>query len=498
MRRLLLAIFLLLPVLAHAQTLRIALREDPDILDPTLARTVMGRIVFAGLCDKLFDIDEKLNIVPMLATGYEWADPTTLVLHLRPGVLFHDGTAMDAAAVKYSLERHLNMPGSFRRSEIGAMDHVDIVDPATVRIALKTPSSPFLAQLTDRAGMIVSPKTAEAAGKEFGLRPVCAGPFKFAERVAQDRIVLDRFADYWNKDAIHFERVVYQPIPDSSVRLANLQAGSVDVDEYVVPTDTDAVKANRKLRLVAFDGLGYEGITLNLGNGPRADTPLGRDARVRQAFDLSIDHDALIQVVYNGMFDTAAQAVPKESPFYAPGVKPTARDVAKAKALLKAAGVTTPLPVALITPNNPDLRQVAEVIQSMASEAGFDVRITAMEFAASLDNAERGGFEAYLLAWSGRVDADGNLWTFLHAGGAQNYGRYANPAMDKLLDDARAETDLAKRRAIYAEVAGLEQRDLPIEYLWVLRNLFGMSARIAGFRPVPDGLIRLQGVSLTP
>ncbi len=258
MRRLLLAAVLLLPVLAHAQTLRIALREDPDILDPTLARTVMGRIVFAGLCDKLFDIDEKLNVVPMLATGYEWADPTTLILHLRPGVLFHDGTAMDAASVKYSLERHLNMPSSFRRSEIGAMDHVDIVDPATVRIVLKAPSSPFLAQLTDRAGMIVSPKAAEAAGKEFGLHPVCAGPFKFAERVAQDRIVLDRFAEYWNKDAIHFDRVVYQPIPDSSVRLANLQAGIVDIDEYVVPTDTDAVKANRKLRLMAFDGLGYK------------------------------------------------------------------------------------------------------------------------------------------------------------------------------------------------------------------------------------------------
>jgi peptide/nickel transport system substrate-binding protein len=255
MRRLLLAL-LLLPTLAQSQTLRVALREDPDILDPTLARTVMGRIVFAGLCDKLFDIDDKLAIVPMLATGYEWPDPATLVLHLRQGVLFHDGTAMDAAAVKYSLERHLTMPGSFRRSEIGAMDHVDIVDPATVRIVLKAPSAPFLSQLADRAGMIVSPKAAEAAGKDFGQHPVCAGPFKFTERVAQDRIVLDRFPDYWNKDAIHLGRVMYQPIPDSSVRLANLRAGSVDLVEYIVPTDIEAVKADRKLRLVAFDGLG--------------------------------------------------------------------------------------------------------------------------------------------------------------------------------------------------------------------------------------------------
>ncbi len=126
--------------LVQAQTLRIALREDADLLDPTLARTYVGRIVFAGLCDKLFDIDEKLKIVPQLATGYEWADPKTLLIHLRPGVLFQDGEPMDAAAVKYTLDRDLTLPGSFRRGEVSAIDHVDVVDPATVRVVLKSPS----------------------------------------------------------------------------------------------------------------------------------------------------------------------------------------------------------------------------------------------------------------------------------------------------------------------------------------------------------------------
>src|SRR3954454_17169243 len=150
-----------------AQPFRIALREDPDSLDPTLARTYVSRIVFAGICDKLFDINEKREIVPQLATSYEWTDPKTLVIKLRQGVVFHDGEKMDANAVKYSLERHLNMQGSYRRSEINVMDHVEVVDPATVKIVLKQPSSPFLAQLTDRSGMIVSPKAAEAEGKDF-------------------------------------------------------------------------------------------------------------------------------------------------------------------------------------------------------------------------------------------------------------------------------------------------------------------------------------------
>ena len=498
-RPLLAALLALLPLATQAQTLRLALREDADMLDPSLARTYVGRIVFAGLCDKLFDIDDKLQIVPQLATGFEYTDPKTLVIHLRTDVTFHDGTAMDAAAVKYSLDRNLTMPGSARKSEISAIDHVDIVDPATVRLVLKAPSAPLLSQLTDRAGMIVSPKAADAAGKDFGLHPVCAGPMKFVERVAQDHITLERFANYWNKDAIHLDRVTYQIIPDSSVRLANLQAGSVDFVEYIVPTDTDAVKHSARLKLVTYDGLGYQGITYNLGNGPQSKTALGQSALVRQAFDLAIDREALVQVVYNGMYSPTAQAVPAASPFHDAAVKPVTRDVDRAKALLKQAGVATPVSVNLIVPNNPDLRQLGEVIQSMTAEAGFEVKLTAMEFASSLDNAESGNFQAYMLAWSGRADPDGNLYVFLHtSGGTQNYGRYASPAMDKLLDDARLDPDLAKRKALYAQVAELSQKDLPISYLYTIGYFNGMSAKVGGFKPVPDGMIRLQGMTLAP
>ena len=201
---------------AHAQTLRIGLAEDPDVLDPTLARSFVGRIVLAALCDKLFDIDEKLNIVPQLAASSEWsADSKALTIRLRPDVTFHDGERLDAAAVKYSLERHKTMAGSNRRGELAPLATVDVVDAATVRLNLTAPFSPLLAQLADRAGMIVSPKAAQAAGDKFGAKPVCAGPFKFVERVAQDRIVLERYANYWNKGDVHFDRVVFLPIPDS-------------------------------------------------------------------------------------------------------------------------------------------------------------------------------------------------------------------------------------------------------------------------------------------
>ena len=506
MRSLLLATAAVLPLLAapaHAQdaptqTLKIALREDADLLDPTLARTYVGRIVFAGLCDKLFDIDEKLNIVPMLATGYEWADPKTLVLHLRDGVLFHDGTRMDAAAVKYSLERHLTMTGSARRSEIGTIDQVSVVDPLTVRVTLKSPTSPLIAQFTDRAGMIVSPKAAEAAGKDFALKPVCTGPFRFGERVAQDHITLDRFPEYWDAKSIHFARVTYLPITNTATRLANLQAGAVDLAEQIVPTDLDAVKRDPKLKIVPSDALGSEYIVWNVNHGPHAQSPVGTSALVRHAFELSIDREAAIGVVYAGAFSPTAQAVASASPYLAPDVKPPARDVMKARELLRQAGVKLPVTFTMMTPTNSDSMQLAEVLQSMSSEAGFDMKIQATEFAASLDAGDRGDFEGYLQAWSGRLDPDGNLFNFFQSTGPLNYGRYTSPDVDALLAQGRTETMLAARQAIYFKIAQKLAADQPATFIYDLKNLPVMSAKVTGFRAVPDGMIRLQGLSKAP
>src|SRR4051794_26341141 len=272
---------------AFAQTnLRIGLAEDPDVMDPTLARTYVGRIVFSSICDKLFDIDEKLAIVPQLAVSHETsADGKTVTIKLRPGVKFHDGEMFDAKAAKYSLDRHLTMKGSFRKPDLGSVDSVDVVDDMTLKLNLKAPFSPLLAQLTDRAGMMVSPKAAEAAGDKFGLHPVCAGPYKFVERVQQDRIVVEKFAGYWNKDQVFIDKITFLPIVDSTVRLANLQSGGLDIIERVLATDIKAVRDNPKLRLIKAVSLGYQGITMNLANGPKADNPLGKDARVRGALE---------------------------------------------------------------------------------------------------------------------------------------------------------------------------------------------------------------------
>jgi peptide/nickel transport system substrate-binding protein len=490
------AVSLAAPAMAQERVLHVGLREDPDLLDPTLGSSYVGRIVFSGICDKLFDIDTKLNIVPVLATGYEWKDPTRLLIHIRDGVQFQDGEKLNAEAVKYKLNRDLTAKGSMRRGEVNSIDSIDVIDPLTVQLNLKAPAAQLLAQLTDRAGIMISPKAAEAAGDKFGLHPVCAGPFSFESRVAQNRIVLKRFPGYWDAKSIHFDEVVYLPNPNSSVRLANLQAGALDIVEYILPTDVPAVQKDARLKTAIGDSLAYTGITVNTDNGSARETTLGKNALVRQAFELALDREALIQVVYNGMYTPTVQANPPSSPFYFQDLKPPARDVAKAKALLKQAGVPVPVPVTLTITNGSDIQQAGEVIQSMASEAGFDVKLKAMEFASSLQAAYAGDFQAYLIGWSGRADPDGNMWQMLHSGGTFNYGHYANADVDKALDDARTVPGVDQRRTFYAKVWERERQDLPLIYLWTAKNIVGMKKALIGFQQVPDGLIRLQGMEM--
>ncbi|WP_028135204.1 ABC transporter substrate-binding protein [Bradyrhizobium japonicum] len=477
-------------------TLRIGLAEDPDILDPTMARTYVGRIVFSAFCDKLFDIDEKLNIVPQLALSSETVDDGKgLVIKLRSGVKFHDGEPLDAEAVKFSLERHLTFTGSFRKPELASVDHIEVVDPLTVKLVLKSPFSPLLAQLTDRAGMMVSPKAAKEAGDKFGLRPVCAGPYKFVERVQQDRIVFEKFADYWNKDNVFIDKIVFQPIVDATVRLANLKSGGLDLIERVLATDLKDVRADSRLKVATAIELGYQGITLNIGKD-KAKGPLSQSAKVRQALDLAIDREAINQVVFNGEFKPGNQWVNPDHPYYQGAFPIRSRDVAKAKALLKEAGVTPPVSVDFLVPKGAETEAVAQVVQSMASEAGFDMKIRVTEFATSLKQAETGDYQAFMLAWSGRIDPDGNSYVFLHKDAPQNYSAWNNPQADKALQDARLVTDPAKRKASYETLAKLVQEEEPLLYLYHRRIIIAHTTRLEGYRQMPDGLVRVIGLKL--
>jgi peptide/nickel transport system substrate-binding protein len=481
---------------AAGGTIRIGTQEDPDRLDPALGGTLGGRFIFAALCDKLVDLSPNLTFVPQLATAWNWSsDSRALTLTLRDGVTYQDGEPMTAESVRANLERYRTMQDSVRKGELKSVSSVEVVDPHTVRLLLSQPYAPLIAVLSDRAGMMVSMKAADAMGKDFYTKPVCSGPFKFVERVAQDHITADRYPGYWNSGAIHFDQVIFRPTPDATVRLVNLQAGQLDMLEELAPPDADKVRNDPKLRLTTETGLGYAAIVFNLGNGPKSKGPFGSNAKLREALEAAIDRSAINQVVMSGLFVPDNQTELPSSPWFDKEVPVPPRDLAKAKALVKASGVDHPV-LEFRVDNTPRDQQVGEVVQSMAAEVGIEVKLMTAESNANIQAMNAGDYQAHLNNWSGRADPDVNISIYIDCDSFQNWGKYCSPDFQKVLAAARAETDMAKRQALDRQVVKIYTDDRPMLALYHSTWLFAHKAELKGFVPVPDGLIRLQGVSL--
>ncbi|TPW28674.1 ABC transporter substrate-binding protein [Pararhizobium mangrovi] len=480
---------------AAAATLKIGLADDADVLDPDQARTFVGRIVFTALCDKLVDVTPELKIVPQLATKWSWSDDQkTLTMQLRKGVKFQDGTTFDAAAVKANIERSKTLKESRRKSELTSIDSVEVAGDHTVKFHLKQPDATLLAQFADRSGMMMSPTAFKKEGEKFSSDPVCSGPFQFVNRVQQDRIELKKFDGYWNADKIKVDAVTYLPIPDATVRLSNLRSGDLDIVDRVAPTDVKQVEQAPDIHIEKAVSLGYQGITINIDNTKRGDTPIGNEKLLRQALSLSIDRNALNQVVFNGVYKAGNQPFPPTSPWYDKSASMSGRDIDKAKALMKKAGQEK-VSLTMNAPNSPQELQVAQVLQSMIKPAGFDLKIQPMEFASLLSADTAGNFELSQIGWSGRIDPDGNIDQFVRCGAGLNDSHYCNKKVDTLLQDARETQDNAERKQKYDAANEILMKDLPIIYLYHQTWLFGVRKDINGFKAYPDGMIRLEGVT---
>lgn len=482
---------------SYAQTeLRIGMRDDPGSLDPATNATFVGRVSLQSICDKLVDINPMGNLVPMLATGWEWSDDgTEVTLSLRDGVVFHDGTSFDAEAVKYNIERYRTLPGSRRASELAVIDTVEVIDDLTVKFILSAPSVSLLTQLTDRAGMMVSPTAAEAVTpEEFAKAPVCAGPYKLAEYLPQERLVIEKFPDHWRADEYTFDRVTYLPITDTNVRLLNLRAGDLDLAENIAPNDIPSIEDDPSLQVAIGDQPAYEMILFNL-NGPGANHVVAENVAVREAFNLGIDREAINQVVFGGRYTTGNQPFPPSSPWYNSDYPVPARDVEAAKAKLAEAGVDK-VEIDLMISTSPERMAVAEMMQAMLSEVGITLNIQPTEFVSMREKASNGEFEAYVVGSSGRVDPDLNISLVLACGMANNAGQYCNEEFDALLAEGRATAVPEARKAIYDQAIATIMTDLPGLYIYNQRAAYAMTSALEGFVPYPDGIIRLEGVKL--
>ncbi len=291
MKRTLTALSLLLALsAASAQTLTVGLDADPPRLDPALSTAFVDRQVMNQIFDKLVDVNENLKIVPMVAKSWKVTNGgLTYTFKLNTGIKFSDGTPLDAAAVKYSIERNMTLDGSARKGELGSVKDVAAPDAATVVITLKAPYGPLLAVLSDRSGMIVSPTAAKKAGADFASGPVGSGPFTFVSRKRQDNITLKANTGYW-RGKPSLDTLVYRPFPDGDVRVANLLSGAVQVITPVDPKDIATIQKNPKLDVDTFQGLGFQGVWMNVTRPPF------NSKLVRQAFSATVERDAINKV----------------------------------------------------------------------------------------------------------------------------------------------------------------------------------------------------------
>lgn len=479
----------------------VGLSAEPDLLDPTLSSSLHMRHLVQPICEKLYDIDEAGEVYPVLATDLPEVseDELTVTIPVRTGIQFSDGTEFDAEAVATSIDRHLNLAGSSRTSELGPLEEITAVDEETVELTFSEPFAPIDSILADRAGMIMSPDRLEELGENFADDPSCVGPFRFVERT-QNAVQYEADPNYYDADEIHLDSIEYRFITDSSIAEANLNSGDIHVADSLSPLDMDELVESENLTMLRVPSYGYQGITLNLGNEDgvgtdpvEQDTELAQHTEVRQALSMAINRQALVDSVFDGWFDPACSPISPDTPFSTDASEACPEyDPEGAQQLLEDAGVETPVEITLNVGNNPEAQRLAQAIQAQVEEAGFSISINPLENAALLESQNEGDFEAIQIGWSGRVDPHGNTFNFLSTGGGNNYSNYSDEQVDELLNEATTVIDEQERAQMYGEVVETIHEDVPIIYTHRIRNLTGMVNEVAGIEQYPDGVLRVS------
>jgi peptide/nickel transport system substrate-binding protein len=485
---------------AGSGSITVGLASAPDALDPTTASTFVGRTVFANMCQKLYDIDARLNIVPQLAASLPVITDggRTYTIHLKTGIKFNDGTPFNAAAVQTTLEHYLTDPQSVRAAELTGLKSVSVSGPDTVVLHLSAPFAPLTSVLADRSGMILSPTQLKKLGNNFAQDPVCVGPYEFSSRPSLDTIILKKSPYYYGKSHVHLSQITFETITDPSTMAADLESGQIQVADEVTPQNVQALQNNPNTTVEAQSSLGYDGLDINTGNVNgslkpygTANNPFATHPTLREALELSLNRTQLNQVAFEGLYTPGCTPIPPNSP-WAVNVPCPAQNIAQAKKLIAATGLKTPIHVSLMVPNDPLDLQIGSIIQSMAAKAGFAVALQPLEFTTTLTKAAAGQFELYVVGWSGRVDPDQNIYSDWFPDAGLNYTGADYPALNNLLTEARASTSTTQRQALYTQAVQLMHTELNIIYLWYPKFYLGLSKNVTGVQFLPDSLIRLE------
>ncbi|MDE3136181.1 MAG: ABC transporter substrate-binding protein [Acidobacteriota bacterium] len=468
------------------------LENSPNNLDPRIGTDATSQYLDSLIFSSLVQRSPQMTVAPDLAESWQMPDPLTYIFHLRPGVHFQNGQPLTSADVKYTLESIIS--GEVKTPKRGSFTivrEIDTPDPLTVVFHLHQPYASFLGDLMRPAiGIVPRPGTPGGAFNP-AEHPIGTGPFRFVREVPGEEVVLERNPDYFGKPP-NIERVVFRVVPDATTRALELRKGSADIaDLNSLPPDmVVALAKDPAIRVTDQPGTIIQYVAIN------CEDPILRHRRVRQALAYATDRAQIIRYLLRGQARIADDLLPPSNWAYDPDIPRYDFDPARANQLLDEAGFPRGpdgirFHLTLKTSTDETSRLIAAVLQQQWSQVGIALDLHSLEFGTFYADITHGAFQLYVLRWIGaNTDPDIFYYVFdskqIPPAGA-NRGRYINPELDRLLEEARIEPDEEKRKQLYAQVQQIIARDQPYLNLWYLDNVAVHRARITNVHIDPAG-----------
>ncbi|MEA2597932.1 MAG: peptide/nickel transport system substrate-binding protein [Thermomicrobiales bacterium] len=453
-------------------------------LDPHKPGLLNDQSSHAGIWNGLVKMNDNMEVQPDLAESWENPDPLTYIFHLRTGVKFHNGREMTADDVVFSLDRVKDTATGSRWASfaLAQYDHAEAVDPSTIKIVNKNPFPAQVASLTKVK--IVAKENVDAIGE----KPIGTGPFTVKEFVQDDRVVLARFADYWDAANVHLDGVILKTVKDPTAIVQALKTGGVDSIWQISTRDAGGVQDDPNLEI--YTGKQHAVVQQLMIDNTQ---PPFDNAQARKALSYATDREAINEVAFFGFFEPHWYDVPLPSshPMFNPDITKAEYNLDKAKELFTAAGVTgdTKLTYQAISTANPEWVVVGEILQQSLAEIGLTVEIEKLDLSAWLDVF----VPATDKQWPARIISNGNVGhadpaTFFNGfrNVPENYNHYQNTAAQDLMDKAAITVDEAERKSLYFQAQALMADDPACPFPYVQHGLYGKTKALKGFYSESD------------
>jgi ABC-type transport system substrate-binding protein len=473
--------------------LKVAAPANPSSLDPATGGSGADHSILWTMYDTLVEWDyETLKPKPGMAK-WSFPDPRTMVLDINDGIKFHDGTPLDAEAVKFNLERNRSDQRSNVKPDLSSVDSVEVTGPLQVTLKLKNPDTALPAILSDRAGMMVSPTNIKALGNDTDRKPVGAGPWKFVRWNDNEIVVVTRHEDYWRKGRPYLDGIEFNIITENATALRSVIAGQNDMAFQLPARLKPVIERAKSLTLISAPTLYCIQLYINYGRAPLD------NVKVRQAINFALDRDAFVKAALSGLGEPARMTLPSSHWAFDKDVAGTyPHDPDKARKLLADAGYKDGLELTIGGYTDQDSVRNGEVIQDQLGKAGIRLKFsrgTIPEISAQFFGAEK-KFDLLVSAWTGRPDPSMTYALGFDKGAYYNAGRTADPELSKLIQESRVSEDLSKRAEVFARIQRFTVENALSAPLAFQFEMDALSSKVKGYKPDLLGKPKFENISL--